>query len=95
MGEKVPKTFGLRAIFEFLSVHCGFGGGFPTARCHNAWKRETGFCKTLRTIECCEENRRMLCSIVCSYTSRTALMQPSMSGLFVTWAYLAHTTLPP
>lgn len=23
-----------------------------------------------------------------SYTSRTALMQPSFSGLFVTWAYL-------
>ena len=25
----------------------------------------------------------------------TALMQPSFSGLFVTWAYLPHTTLPP
>ena len=28
-------------------------------------------------------------------TSRTALMHPSFSGLFVTWAYLPQTTLPP
>ena len=29
------------------------------------------------------------------YTSSTALIQPSFSGLFVTWAYLPQTTLPP
>lgn len=29
------------------------------------------------------------------HTSSTALMQPSFSGLLVTWAYLPHTTLPP
>lgn len=28
------------------------------------------------------------------YTSSTPLMQPSFSGLFVTWAYLPHTTFP-
>eukprot|EP00964_Phaeocystis_antarctica_P100632 scaffold66230_cov42-Phaeocystis_antarctica.AAC.2 len=28
------------------------------------------------------------------YTSSTALMQPSFSGLLVTCAYLPHTTLP-
>ena len=30
-----------------------------------------------------------------AHTSSTALMQPSFSGLLVTWAYLPHTTLPP
>ena len=29
-----------------------------------------------------------------SQTSSTALMQPSFSGLLVTWAYFPHTTLP-
>ena len=28
-------------------------------------------------------------------TRSTALMHPSFSGLFVTWAYLPQTTLPP
>merc|ERR1719447_889899 len=28
-------------------------------------------------------------------TSNTALIQPSFSGLLVTWAYLPHTTFPP
>ena len=28
------------------------------------------------------------------YTRRTALMQPSFSGLLVTWAYLPQTILP-
>jgi len=28
------------------------------------------------------------------YTNKTPLMQPSNSGLFVTCAYLPHTTLP-
>ena len=30
-----------------------------------------------------------------SYTSKTALMHPSFSGLFVTCAYFPQTTLPP
>lgn len=32
--------------------------------------------------------------VVRDYTSSTALMHPSFSGLFVTCAYLPHTTLP-
>lgn len=29
-----------------------------------------------------------------NYTSNTALIHPSFSGLFVTWAYFAQTTFP-
>ena len=37
----------------------------------------------------------LLLHILAPQTSRTALMHPSFSGLFVTWAYLPQTTLPP
>ena len=44
---------------------------------------------TYTAINCCNKLLQF------THTNSTALIQPSFSGLFVTCAYLPHTTLPP